>query len=144
MLSRFFPGARDELAAIDEEVVRAVLGPPPAGRALCFEDQYASSGGQLYELTIGHDRFNADLRPLLFGLLERRGEPAGLACHPYDVCTALIATEAGVIVTGPGGAPLDAPLDLETPVAWVGYANAALRASIEPALQAALRRRGLG
>jgi fructose-1,6-bisphosphatase/inositol monophosphatase family enzyme len=143
MLSRFFPGARDELAAIDEEVIRAVLGPPPAGRALCFEDQYASSGGQLYELTVGHDRFNADLRPLLFGLLAKRGEPVGLACHPYDVCTQLIATEAGVIVTGPDGAPLDAPLDLETPVAWVGYANATLRASIEPALQAALRRRGL-
>lgn len=144
MLSRFFPGARDELAAIDEEVVRAVLGPPPPGRALCFEDQYASSGGQLYELMVGHDRFNADLRPLLFGLLEKRGEAAGLACHPYDVCTALIATEAGVIVTGPDGAPLDAPLDLETPVAWVGYANATLRASIEPALMTALRRRGLG
>jgi hypothetical protein len=143
MLSRFFPGARDELAAIDEEVVRAVLGPPPAGRALCFEDQYASSGGQLYELMVGHDRFNADLRPLLFELLARRGEPAGLACHPYDVCTQLIATEAGVIVTGPDGGPLDAPLDLETPVAWVGYANAALRASIEPALAAALRNRGL-
>jgi fructose-1,6-bisphosphatase/inositol monophosphatase family enzyme len=143
MLSRFFPGARDELAAIDEEVVRAVVGPPPAGRALCFEDQYASSGGQLYELMVGHDRFNADLRPLMFELLARRGEPAGLACHPYDICTQLIATEAGVIVTGPDGAPLDAPLDLETPVAWVGYANAALRASIEPALMAALRRRGL-
>lgn len=143
MLSRFFPGARDELAAIDEEVVRAVLGPPPPGRALCFEDQYASSGGQLYELMVGHDRFNADLRPLLFGLLERRGEPAGLACHPYDVCTALIAAEAGVIVTDPGGGPLDAPLDLETPVAWVGYANATLRARIEPALRAALQRRGL-
>jgi fructose-1,6-bisphosphatase/inositol monophosphatase family enzyme len=143
MLSRFFPGARDELAAIDEEVVRAVLGPPPPGRALCFEDQYASSGGQLYELMVGHDRFNADLRPLMSELLARRGEPPGLACHPYDICTQLIATEAGVIVTGPDGAPLDAPLDLETPVAWVGYANAALRASIEPALAAALRRRGL-
>jgi fructose-1,6-bisphosphatase/inositol monophosphatase family enzyme len=144
MLSRFFPGARDELAAIDEEVVRAVLGPPPPGRALCFEDQYASTGGQLYELMVGHDRFNADLRPLLFDLLARRGEPAGLACHPYDVCTALIATEAGVLVTDPRGAPLDAPLDLESPVAWVGYANPALRASIEPALRAALERRGLG
>jgi fructose-1,6-bisphosphatase/inositol monophosphatase family enzyme len=144
MLSRFFPGARDELAAIDEEVVRAVLGPPPAGRALCFEDQYASSGGQLYELAVGHDRFNADLRPLMVDLLARRGEPAGLACHPYDVCTQLIATEAGVIVTAPDGSPLDAPLDLETPVAWVGYANATLRASIEPALFTALRRRGLG
>jgi fructose-1,6-bisphosphatase/inositol monophosphatase family enzyme len=143
MVSRFFPGARDELAAIDEEIVRSVLGPPPPGRALCFEDQYLSSGGQLYELMAGHDRFNADLRPLLDRLLASRGEPPPLACHPYDVCAALIALEAGVILTAPDGAPLDAPLDLETPVAWVGYANQALRAAIEPALRQALRRRGL-
>jgi len=142
MVSRFFPGGRDELAAIDEEVVRAVLGPTPPGRALCFEDQYSSSGGQLYELMVGHDRFNADLRPLLGAVLAARGEGPGLACHPYDVCTVLIATEAGVLVTAPDGSPIDAPLDLETPVAWVGYANAALRAAIEPALQAALVRRG--
>ena len=48
-----------------------------------------------------------------------------------------------VIVTDIGGAPLDAPLDIETDVAWAGYANTALRERIEPALQAALRRRGL-
>jgi hypothetical protein len=143
MLSRFFPGARDELAAIDEEVVKAVLGPARPGRAGCFEEQYASSGGQLYELMVGHDRFNADLRPLLEPLLRERGEPPGLYCHPYDVCTALIAEEAGVIVTAPDGARLDAPLAVDAPVAWVGYANAALRALIEPVLRRALERRGL-
>jgi fructose-1,6-bisphosphatase/inositol monophosphatase family enzyme len=143
MVSRFFPGARDELAAIDEEVVKAVLGPPRPGRAACFEEQYSSSGGQLYELMVGHDRFNADLRPLLEPLLRSRGEPPGLYCHPYDVCTALIAEEAGVIVTAPDGSPLDPPLSVDAPVAWVGYANAALRALIEPALHRALSRRGL-
>jgi fructose-1,6-bisphosphatase/inositol monophosphatase family enzyme len=143
MLTRFFPGARDELAAIDEEIMLEVMGPSPAGKALCFEDQYASTGGQLYELIIGHDRFNADLRPLMRPLLEQRGQPAGLCCHPYDVCTALIASEAGVILTDPWGAPLDVPLEVEADVAWVGYANAAIRARVEPALQAALARRGL-
>ncbi|HEV8550726.1 MAG TPA: hypothetical protein VGQ57_16890, partial [Polyangiaceae bacterium] len=64
MLTRFFPGARDAIAALDEELVRALLGPLPPGRAACFEDQYISTGGQLYELIAGHDRFNADLRPL--------------------------------------------------------------------------------
>jgi hypothetical protein len=39
--------------------------------------------------------------------------------------------------------PLDAPLDLESDVAWIGYANDALRRTIEPALIGALRRRGL-
>ncbi len=143
MICRFFPGAREVLAEIDEELVRAVAGPPQAGKALCFEEQYASTGGQFYELTVGHDRFNADLRPLLAPLLRQRGEAPGLCCHPYDVCTALVASEAGVIVTGVDGGAFDCKLDVESDVAWVGYANRELRARIEPALQRTLTRRGL-
>jgi fructose-1,6-bisphosphatase/inositol monophosphatase family enzyme len=143
MLSRFFPGARAELAAIDDELALALLGPTPPGKALCFEEQYASSGGQLYELMIGHDRFNADLRPLMAPLLARQGHALGLCCHPYDVCTALIAHEAGVILTDAHGERLDAPMSVAPDVAWVGYANAALRARVEPVLQSALARRGL-
>lgn len=144
MLTRFFPGARDELAAIDDEIMLQVMGPPPEGKALCFEEQYASTGGQLYELCVGHDRFNADLRPLMTPLLRARGLPPGLCCHPYDVCTALIAEEAGVLVTDASGGALDVTLDVHGDVAWVGYANATIRAKVEPALQAALARRGLG
>jgi hypothetical protein len=142
-VSRFFPGARDVLAAIDDEVASAVLGPPLEGKASCFEDQYISTGGQLYELMAGHDRYVADLRPLLQGVLNDRGLPNPLCCHPYDLCTILIAEELGLAITGPTGAPLDAPLDLEADVAWVGYANDALRRAVEPALIGALRRRGL-
>ncbi|HKH90168.1 MAG TPA: hypothetical protein VKA54_00120 [Gemmatimonadaceae bacterium] len=142
-VSRFFPGARDVLAAIDDEVATAVLGPPQAGKAACFEDQYISSGGQLYELMAGHDRYIADLRPLLRELMLDRGLPHPLCCHPYDLCTILIAEELGLPITGPTGAPLDAPLDLESDVAWIGYANDALRRNVEPALIDALRRRGL-
>jgi hypothetical protein len=58
------------------------------------------------------------------------------------LCTALIATEAGVIVVRPDGGPVDAPFDLTTDMTWVGYANDALRSSIEPVLQRVLRRRG--
>jgi len=39
--------------------------------------------------------------------------------------------------------PVDAPFDVTADVAWVGYANERLRARVEPALQDALRRRGL-
>src|SRR5262249_43477275 len=143
-IARFFPGARDELAAIDEEIVLGALGPVQPEKAHCFEDQYTSSGGQLYELMSGHDRFTADLRPLMNKLLATRGLALGICCHPYDVCTELIAREAGVIVTNPAGGTLDAPFDLTTDVAWVGYANQHLRSSIEPVLQATLRRRGFG
>jgi hypothetical protein len=143
MLTRFFPGARDELAAIDDEIMLTLLGAAAPGKALCFEDQYASTGGQLYELMVGHDRFNADLRPLMGPLLERRGRPRPLCCHPYDLCTALIANEAGVRLTDPWGRPLSFPLEVDPDLAWVGYANAALEASVGPVLSAALARRGL-
>ena len=139
---RFFPGARDTLAAIDDEVVQALVQ-PTAGRAACFEDQYASTGGELYELIAGHDRLIADLRPLVQPVRAASGLPPGLCCHPYDLCTALIALESGVIVREPGGTPLDAPFDVTSDVAWVGYANERLRALVEPVLQGALRRRGL-
>ena len=142
-IARFFPGVRDELAAIDEAIIRDALGPPPPGKAHCFEDQYASTGGQLYELLAGHDRFVADLRPLMRASLSARGLPPTLACHPYDICTALIAEEDGVIVTDPYGRPLDAPLNVEADVAWAGYANAAIRAQIEPLLHRELRARRL-
>ena len=135
-VARFFPGGRDVLAAIDDEIVAALVRPAP-GKAECFEDQYASSGGQLYELMAGHDRFVADLRPLLWR------SPRGLCCHPYDLCTALVAEEAGVMLTDPSGAPIDAPFDLAADVAWVGYANEWLRALVEPVLHEALHRRGL-
>lgn len=143
MLTRFFPGARDVLASIDDELVTRVLGPAREGKAACFEEQYASTGGQLYELCVGHDRFNADLRPLMRGVLERRGRATSICCHPYDICTALIASELGVILTDAAGRPFDAPLDVHTDVAWIGYANQALRAQLEAPLLAILRERGL-
>ena len=142
-VTRFFPGARDVLAAIDEEIVLAALGPHGPGKASCFEDQYASTGGQLYELMAGHDRFVADLRPLVRPFLAKRGLPPGLTCHPYDVCCALIAEESGVAVTDAYGRALNAPLNVAADVAWVGYANVRIRAHIEPLLQRALRERGL-
>jgi hypothetical protein len=140
MISRFFPGNRAELAAIDDEVVEAVMGPPQPGKAQLFEDQYISSGGQLYELMAGHDRFVADLRPLF----ERR-RPGGsaLCCHPYDLCTELIAREMGVLVTDEHGFPLHAALDVTSDIGWIGYANRDLKALIEPHLRGALTRRGL-
>jgi len=142
-VSRFFPGARDVLAAIDDEIVFEVLGPPASGKAACFEDQYLSTGAQFFELMAGRDRFIADIRPLLQGVAASRGLPPLLCCHPYDICTALIAEEYGVILTRPDGSPIDASFDVDADVAWAGYANASVRAAVEPALRGALARRGL-
>jgi fructose-1,6-bisphosphatase/inositol monophosphatase family enzyme len=143
MIARFFPGAREELAAIDEEIVRGALGPVEPGKTHCFEDQYLSSGGQLYELMMGHDRFVADLRPLIESVLHQRGLALGICCHPYDLCTELIAREAGIVITDERGEVLRARLSVEPDIAWAGYANDAIRDEIEPLLQKALRERSL-
>lgn len=129
--AKFFPPGKVWLAEREAALWQALK----AGEAV-FDDQYLSSGGQLYELILGHDRFIADLRPLAFAALKL-GAP--LACHPYDVCTALIAREAGCVVTAPDGRPLRAPLDTTTPVAWTGYANRSLARRIGPVLRRLLR-----
>jgi fructose-1,6-bisphosphatase/inositol monophosphatase family enzyme len=125
--AKFFPPGKAWLARLEERLWRE-LGEGPE----VFDDQYLSTGGQLYELLSGHDRFVADLRPLAFARLRLR---AGLACHPYDICPALIAREVGCVITAPDGGPLRAPLDTTTPVAWTGYANRALARRIGPALR---------
>lgn len=134
-VARYFPGAREELAAIDDAVHRRILGPARPGKAQTFEDQYCT-GGTLVEVAVGHDRWAADLRPLL-------GARAGICAHPYDLAGWLVAAEAGAHVVRPDGTPLDAPLDLTADVAWVAYANDAVRALVEPALHAVLAERGL-
>jgi hypothetical protein len=142
-LARFFPGMRGLLATIDDEVVERILGPVQPGRALAFEDQYISTGGQLYELIMGHDRWQADLRPLVEPLLRATGRGLGLCCHPYDLCTELIAREVGVKITGPNGQPVNAPLDVNSDLAWAGYANRQIQLQVEPVLQAVLSEHGL-
>jgi len=143
MISRFFPGARDILAEIDEEIVRGALGKPREGKAQCFEDQYISTGGQLYELIAGHDRFVADVRPLMRAEMTRRGVDLSICCHPYDLCTELIARELGVIVTNERGSLLEARLDVQSDVSWAGYANENIRKQIEPLMLNALKNRDM-
>jgi fructose-1,6-bisphosphatase/inositol monophosphatase family enzyme len=119
-VAKFFLPGKAELASLEAELFRRL------GCRHVFDDEYLSTGGQLHELMSGRDRFVADLRPLV--------APSAHACHPYDVCTAMLLEEVGGVVTDPRGAPLDAPLDTVTPVAWVGYANETLAAWIGPVL----------
>ncbi len=137
-VSRFFPGVGEEATGIYEEIVRGALGAVEPGKAQCFEDQYICTGGQLYELIAGHDRFIADLRPVFEKSLNQRGFHLGICCHPYDLCTELIAREAGVLVTDEKGERLNAKLAVEPDVSWVGYANKGVREQIEPLLRKSL------
>jgi len=130
-LARFFPEGKSLLARVEEELWEELHRGESGASPLVFDDQYMTTGGQLYELMVGHDRLLGDLRPVFFAAL---GLPPKLVCHPYDICVELIAREAGVPVVDENGAPLSVPLDIRAPVAWVGYANGALRARVEPHL----------
>lgn len=135
-ISKFLPAHKALMGRIEERLYAALL---PGGEPQVFDDQYISTGGQLYELMMGHDRFVADLRAYLG---ERTGH-TGLTVHPYDLCAELIAREAGVEITDERGGRLATPLDIRLGCSWAGYANPRLRASIEPVLQHVLHDEGL-
>jgi hypothetical protein len=132
-VANFFPGTKVLAGELMEYLVQNLVGEADVTKATVFDDQYISTGGQFYELIVGHDRFNADLRPLFY---ELQGQPEGLCCHPYDCATLLVAEEAGVIITNGRGQPLDGPLDVTTGLSWAGFANAKLHATIEPLINA--------
>jgi fructose-1,6-bisphosphatase/inositol monophosphatase family enzyme len=134
--ARFFPEGKSLLANIEEELWRELYGLGKTAAPLIFDDQYISSGGQLYELMIGHDRMQGDLRPLAHAKL---GFDSPLVCHPYDVCIFLLLQEAGGVVEAPDGSTLDAPLDVTSPIAWIGFANENLAKQVRPILHRLLR-----
>lgn len=139
-LARFFPPGREILAAIEDDLIKHLAPSNPSGKALVFEDQYISSGGQLYELLMGHDRFTADVRGLLYQRLRREGNEGGHVCHPYDVCAHLIGLEAGITITDGSGQVLNAPLDLHTEINWVGYGNAQIEQEVKKVFQDLLKK----
>jgi fructose-1,6-bisphosphatase/inositol monophosphatase family enzyme len=136
----YFDGPSVMLAGIEEALIRRVLGPAAAGAARIWRDTYISSGGVVFNLLSGRLRWAHDFRPLVRHRMEQHGMQMCLVAHPYDLCAApLLADAAGVQLTDPWGQPLDVPMTLHDDVAWVGYANEAIRRQIEPALQAVLR-----
>ncbi|MFA6271940.1 MAG: hypothetical protein WC693_02410 [Patescibacteria group bacterium] len=145
-VSNFFPGTKQLASELMERIVLRTLGGSVIpGSSLVFDDQYISSGGQMVELMLGHDRFCCDLRPLFYRIIKRATDTAvrGLECHPYDVGGLLIAQRAGVIITDGFGQPLNPIMSVDTPVHWCGYANQALQNRIEPVIQEWLQEKGI-
>jgi fructose-1,6-bisphosphatase/inositol monophosphatase family enzyme len=138
-VSNFFPGTKELASRLMEHLVLRTLGEADVKKATVFDDQYISTGGQFYELIVGHDRFIADLRPLFYAM-QNQGE--GLCCHPYDCATMLIATEAGVVITDGQGQPLDGPMDVTTGLSWAAFANEDLRRLLEPLIMEFVGRPG--
>lgn len=137
--ARFFPPGRALLARIEDEMIEALYPDAAEGKTLVFEDQYISSGGQMYEMLMGHDRYIADVRDVLFAKMVRDGQKKGHVCHPYDICTFLIGQEAGISFSDSFGNTLDAPFSLLAEVGWIAYANENIRALVEPVLLSKLR-----
>ncbi|HMB95336.1 MAG TPA: hypothetical protein VKK61_04785, partial [Tepidisphaeraceae bacterium] len=130
-ISNFFPGTKVLASELMEFIAGKLIGPADVTRATVFDDQYICTGGQFYELIVGHDRFNADLRSLFYAAQK---QPQGLCVHPYDVATWLIAEEAGVVLTDGLGQPLNGPLDVTSGLSWAGFANRQLHDAIQPLL----------
>ena len=129
--ARFLPQGKELLARFEERLWQELHPGEDFATLAIFEDQYLATGGQFFELIAGRDRMLGDLRPLAY---EALGLPSALSCHPYDCCTALLVEAAGGVIVAPDGQPLDCPLDTTTPVAWIGFANAALADRVLPVL----------
>ncbi len=137
----FFPGSKRQAAELLEFIAHGFNGPPNPDRPLLFDDQYISTGGQLYEILMGHDRFVVDIRQDLDRLA---GRTPGLCAHPYDLASMLIAQEAGIYLTNGRGEMLDGPLDVHTPISWAACANAELGRKIEILIAEFFRTRTTG
>jgi hypothetical protein len=119
-VARFDPGSKARIGAWEDEVLAGLE---------TYEDPYLCSGGQLMGLARGEDAAVLDPRPLL---------GARFCAHPYDLAAVVVARAAGVVVEALPPGPLAVPLDPHADVAWAGYANEAVAASLRPRVAAAL------
>lgn len=133
-VARFFAPGREILARLEDTLIERLFPDAPEGRTLCFEDQYISTGGQLFQVMAGKDRYVADVRATLNTYLIANKRKKVFVCHPYDICTYPLAQMAGVEVTDAEGNPLNLTMNLHTPVDWIAYCNPTLRQAVEPHL----------
>jgi hypothetical protein len=137
---RYLPRERGAIAEIELEFferARRAVGLDPR---LVYDDQWLCGAGQLVLVSSGRMRMFADLRAHLAALA---GTPT-VAGHPYDLCTHLVALEAGSPVLGPDLEPLAVPLDLTTNVSFVAFANERARRALAPVLRETLRSAAAG
>lgn len=106
---RFAPGFGAVIGAWSDQLL---------GGLIVFDDLVPCTAGQMLGLASGGDLAVFDPRPHL--------APGSLAAHPYDLAGLWVARAAGALIEALPSGPLDVPLDVETPVAWQGFANAAV------------------
>jgi fructose-1,6-bisphosphatase/inositol monophosphatase family enzyme len=136
--SRYLPVERPIIASIEERFLTRVLDAYELSPRLIYDDQYLCSAGQLALVTAGSYRMLADLR----GWLSRSRGIDNFTAKPYDLAAALIYREAGVPLLGEDFEPLDAPLDTETKLTVIAFANEPLRRALQPHLQSVMETAG--
>lgn len=138
-----FQHGKTAIAALEEDFLRRALAGHENEPALVFEDQHLSSAGQLHALVAGQTKLVVDIRPLLNRVLQRRGKATMLCSHAYDLCTWLIAHEAGAIVLSPNGEPFDGATHAAAETAWIGFTNRALAERYQEMLRHTLQQHEL-
>lgn len=117
----FFPGMKKAISELEDFFFKEVLNNINKNDALIFSDQYLSTGGQIYLLASRRYRMVIDLRHLFDLFYKDRS--IGLCCHPYDLCTFLIAVEAGCIIRNADSYKLESRLETNLDIDWIGFAN---------------------
>ncbi len=144
VIARFFPPGRDVLARMEDKLIEHLLERYDSPLSISIlEDQYISTGGQLHEVLCGHDRFIADIRPLLYQMLAKKGVKPSHVCHPYDCAAMLVGIEAGIVIRDGYGNMLNCPVDVTSPVSWILYANTQIEQQIWPLLKPIMQAEGL-
>jgi fructose-1,6-bisphosphatase/inositol monophosphatase family enzyme len=132
--TRFLPVERRLVAELESRYLERIIAEHRLQPRLLYDDQYLCTAGQLHLVTTGRYRLLADLR----GWLHRTRGLANFCSKPYDLAALLVYREAGVPVLDEHFQPLDAPLDTETRLSVIAFANEALRAQLEPQLRAVM------
>ncbi|MCB9897887.1 MAG: hypothetical protein H6825_07785 [Planctomycetes bacterium] len=132
--ARYLAAERPLVAELERGFLERAIAAHSLDPRLLYDDQYLCSAGQLHCVVTGRYRMLADLR----GWLRETTGVANFTAKPYDLAALLVYEEAGVPVLDAAGRPLDAPFDTETPLSVVAFANAQVRAALEPHLRAAM------
>ncbi|MCH2156663.1 MAG: inositol monophosphatase, partial [Opitutales bacterium] len=135
--AKFFPEGRLTLTRLEIELIDSIHGLTESGSPVIFDDQYMSTGGQFYEILMGHDRAIIDARREVY---MAEGLDNILTCHPYDIGAWLILEESGCIIERPDGGPLDFRVNTTEAVSWAAYANPQLAFHIRPVLKQLLKK----
>ncbi|HZM01079.1 MAG TPA: hypothetical protein VFD43_12595 [Planctomycetota bacterium] len=131
---RFLPVERPLVADLEARFLSRAIEAFDLSPRLLYDDQYLCSAGQLFLVATGRYRMLADLR----GWLARTRGIDNFTTKPYDLSTLLIWREAGIPVLDDELAPLDAPMDTETKLSVVAFANEELRHKLQPLLRAVM------